>query len=210
MLFKIFNSNFFVAIMFQVFGEYLEQLSSINEYLIISFSPSSLSLEQRWRNNGLSADFLADYFSTFFICVNNKASSLDKSIKIKSAVSYIANELLENAMKYSNSLSSCPICVQLCLNGDSIVFQVTNSLTNSNVVKLQNYIEKFTSSDPEELYLKQLEKNALDEDNMDAGLGFLTMKQDYGAKLGWKFEAFRRDPKEITVTTMVQLAILEI
>ncbi len=36
------------------------------ESLLLRFSPSLLPLRQRWRNNGLSADFLADYVTTFF------------------------------------------------------------------------------------------------------------------------------------------------
>ena len=30
------------------------------EYLTLAFSPTSAPLRSRWRNNGLSADFLAD------------------------------------------------------------------------------------------------------------------------------------------------------
>jgi hypothetical protein len=33
------------------------------EYLKIGFSPTSIPIQQRWRNNGLSANFLADYLS---------------------------------------------------------------------------------------------------------------------------------------------------
>ena len=36
------------------------------EYLQLGFQPSSVPLKQRWRNNGLSADFLGDYVTTFF------------------------------------------------------------------------------------------------------------------------------------------------
>jgi len=51
----------------QTFGDFMQNLPSSQEYLILSFSPGSIPLRQRWRNNCLSADFLADYLSTFFI-----------------------------------------------------------------------------------------------------------------------------------------------
>jgi hypothetical protein len=35
------------------------------EYLTLSFSPFSAPIRSRWRNNGVSADFLGDYVITF-------------------------------------------------------------------------------------------------------------------------------------------------
>ena len=52
--------------MTQKFGDFIDEMPDRQEYLIIAFSPSSISLQERWRNNGLSADFMADYFITFF------------------------------------------------------------------------------------------------------------------------------------------------
>ena len=85
--------------MIETFGNYVETNLENQEYLQIGFSPSSIPLQQRWRNNGLSADFLADYLSTFF--PGNDAKTLDKRAELMNAVSYVANELLENAMKFS-------------------------------------------------------------------------------------------------------------
>jgi hypothetical protein len=53
------------------------------------------------------------------------------------------------------------------------------------------------------LYILQLEKN----DDEQSGLGFLTMLNDYGAELGWKFEDLPKESSEMAVTTMVQLSI---
>ncbi len=190
-----------------IFGDFLHVLPPSQEYLILSFSPGSISLQKRWRNNCLSADFLADYLSTFFLDTDNCESELKKQIQIKSAVSYIANELLENAMKYSNKSSRLPISIQIHLNYERIIFQTTNSLEQQNLNNFQAYIKKMLDSDADELYLNVLEKNALDENNENSGLGFLTMINDYNAKLGWKFETFSQKFEEIGVTTMVQLQI---
>lgn len=191
----------------QIFGDFLENLPSSQEYLIVSFSPSSVSLQQRWRNNGLSADFLADYLSSFLTSKEQESDSLMEQTEAKDAISYIANELLENAMKYTNKLSSAPISIQIYLIERNIIFQITNSIHFQAVIKFQNYIKELLTFDPYELYIRKLENTSTEENEAESGLGFLTMVNDYGAKLGWKFQSMIDQPEEMTVTTMVQLAM---
>lgn len=52
--------------MTQIFGDFVEVPPTSNEFLVIGFSPSSIPMKHRWRNNGLSANFMADYVTTFF------------------------------------------------------------------------------------------------------------------------------------------------
>lgn len=191
----------------QILGNFIQNLAPSQEYLILSFSPGSIPISQRWRNNCLSADFLADYLSTFFLGNEKGQIDLNKQAEVKSAVSYIANELLENAMKYGVAKSPLPISIQVHLNRDLIIFQLTNSIPVQQTLRFQSYIENLLDGDPQELYLAQLERNALEESSEDSGLGLLTMLNDYGAKLGWKFESLPQQSGEITVTTMVQLEI---
>jgi hypothetical protein len=195
------------TVMQKILGDYIQNLPPGQEYLILSFSPGSIPLRQRWRNNCLSADFLADYLSTFFLGNDDQQPDSDKQAEVKSAVSYIANELLENAMKYGVEMSPFPVSIQIYLNPDLITFQLTNSIRVEQTQEFQNQIKALLQADPEELYLAQLEKNALSENNQESGLGLLTMLNDYGAKLGWKFELLPQQPAEIAVTTMVQLVI---
>lgn len=200
-------SNFSSHIdMTQIFGHFIEQPAS-QEYLIIGFSPSSVPLKQRWRNNGLSADFLADYLTTFFPGNPDEPSTIEREAEIKSAVSYIANELLENAMKFNDETSEYPIDIKLQLESDSVIFSVANSISPQAVDKFQAYIQQLLSSEPSELYIERLEKNAADESCTNSGLGLLTMLTDYTAKLGWKFQTLHKDPEVIAVTTMVQLTV---
>jgi len=192
--------------MIEIFGDFIERKNS-QEYLIVGFSPSSIPLKQRWRNNGLSADFLADYLTTFFPGNQDDSSSLTRQAEIKSAVSYIANELLENAMKFNDENSQYPIDIKLQLHKDGLIFSVANSISPPSVDKFQRYIQKLLVSDPSEMYIEKLEKNAADESSTDSGLGLLTMLNDYSAKMGWKFETVQKDPEVIAVTTMVQLTV---
>lgn len=199
--------------MYQIFGDFKEDLlTTEQEFLQIGFSPSSVPLQQRWRNNGLSADFVADYLTTFFSGGDNphahNPNARRRQAEIKSAVSFIANELLENAMKFNDENSKYSINFGLHLLGDTIVLYVMNSVSPEQLDKFQTFIEEFVATDPEELYIRQLEKNAeSDENNSGSGLGLLTMKNDYSAKLGWKVETVRQEPEVHAVTTMVQLTV---
>lgn len=190
----------------EIFGEYDPDLPESQEGLTIVFSPTSISLKQRWRNNGLSADFMADYFSTFFIG-DNSVNRSDIKIEVKSAVSFIANELLENAMKFNDDSSTIPISIRLQMDKNRLLFWATNSVNEEKKSKLIKFIQNLTNSDPNDMYIEQLEKNAMDDTEGGSGLGLLTMINDYQAKLGWKFEHFVKQPEAISITTMVQLIV---
>ena len=192
----------------QLFGDLVEEVLFSEEYLSISFSPTSIPIKQRWRNNGLSADFLADYSVTFFPGSEEESDSINKQAEIKSAVSYIANELLENAMKFNDEVSQQPVSISLQLKSDKVLFLTRNSIASQEVVEFQKFIKELTESDPEEMYIRQLEKNAEDETSEQSRLGYLTMINDYLAKIGWKFETLeKKDTAVTTITTMVKLTI---
>ena len=188
----------------QIFGNFLESHSS-QEYLIIGFSPSSIPLQQRWRNNGLSADFLADYLTTFFPAY--EISSLERQTEIKDAVAYVANELLENAMKYSYEPERHPVSIGLHLDASNLRFYVSNQVDPTTIESFQTFIQELLSEDPNELYIRQIEASADDEYTPTSHLGFLTMLTDYDAELAWKFEESPSVPERIIVTIMVKLTI---
>jgi len=192
--------------MAETFGNYedISQARTQNqEYLNLSFSPSSIPIKQRWRNNGLSADFLGDYFTTFFPKSENDPASLRRQSEIKNAVSYIANELLENAMKFSDERLNHPISIRLMLDKDRIIFSETNGVSREQADSFRTFINKVMSEDPNELYIQQLEENAMTDSS--AGLGYLTMVNDYGAELAWYFEDV--GDNGVAVTTEVKVAV---
>ncbi|MGK7896184.1 MAG: ATP-binding protein, partial [Xenococcus sp. (in: cyanobacteria)] len=73
--------------------------------------------------------------------------------------------------------------------------------------KFQAFLTRLLACDPEELYITQVEQSLEEENSQASGLGFLTMINDYSAKLGWKFETVSVEPQILTVTTMVQVKI---
>lgn len=196
--------------MMEIIGDFRTELPKDEEFLVIGFSPTSIPIQQRWRNNGLSADFVADYLTTFFPISDDNESSKQRQEEIKSAVSFIANELLENAMKFHDSTSHYPIKFEIHLLEAQeviVILQVTNSINNSDYLKFSSFIQELINSDPDDFYIHQIEKSALDEDSTASGLGLLTMVNDYEARLGWKFEKNETPVKITTVTTMVQIKV---
>src|SRR5919201_6557511 len=112
--------------MTQIFGPFVARKDDQGEYLKIGFSPASIPIQQRWRNNGLSADFLADYLSAFF--PGDTHAAAERQAQLKSAVSYVANELLENAMKFSYAPAHHAIGLAMYLEAGTISLYVPNSV----------------------------------------------------------------------------------
>ncbi len=192
--------------MSQIFGEFIEKPSS-KERLTLEFLPDSISVKDFWRNNDLSANFIADFLTTFVAKNDSTKVNLQRQAEIKSATSYIANELLENAVKYCHIASQLPITIKLYLEQNKIRFLITNSLSHLRAANLQGVIYQLSNSNPADFYINQLEKNADDEYSLKSGLGFLSMINDYSAKLSWKFDTIQEKPQVMTVTTMVELTL---
>jgi hypothetical protein len=186
-----------------IIGEFVEPDLNIREYLMIGFSPSSVPLRQRWRNNSLSADFMADYVTTFFPADDDSAQY--RRAEIKDAVSYIANELLENAMKFSADTSRFPVDITLYLHQDELRFYVTNIVDSQAATAFQALIEEILASDAEEMFFRQLEKNAAVEATTNARIGYLTMLNNYRTRLGCRFEPLAKEPASVAVTIVVRL-----
>jgi hypothetical protein len=191
--------------MTRIFGNFIERKDDRVEYLKIGFSPTSIPIQQRWRNNGLSADFLADYLTTFF--PGDDRTSAERQAEIKDSVSYVANELLENAMKFSYAPSQHAVSIEMYLETDAISLYVTNSVDPHAVESFQSFLHRLLTEDTNDLYVEQLTQNAEDSDADQSGLGYLTMLNDYGTTLAWKFEPSPQAPDVLTVITMARIVV---
>ena len=194
----------------QLFGEFINYFPPDRDSLEITFTPSSRSMKQRWRNNRISAHFVADYFANF-LPVDKNAPTCEQRVKeSKCAVSYVANELLENAIKFNDEESKCKVKfgIHFFENKDAVkaVIFAINTVKLEAAEKLKAFLEELLSSDPNDMYISQVEKSA-EEDTEASGLGLLTMINDYSAQLGWKLENIEGDLPVVTVTTMAQLKI---
>jgi hypothetical protein len=189
--------------MMQIFGDFVDRLPVSEEYLTIHFSPASTPRKKRWSNYGLSADFLGDYFATFFPGDEIAEGRIDKKANVKAAVSYIANELLENTMKYSDETANLAVSISLYLYDERLVFRVTNPAKVNVAMTYQTFVQKLVTSDIDELYAAQLEQTALGMGG--SHMGILTMINDYEARLGWKFDPQPEQPEIVQITVMAHL-----
>jgi len=175
------------------------------EYLTLSFSPLSTPLRSRWRNNGLSADFLGEYVITFLPSSGSIAA--DQHSNIRHAVAYIANELLENAMKYHEQDTDTPIRIYLELSRDHITVSATNALSAEQADTYREFVEYLLQADPNVLFLEQLEASAQEQASKQSCMGLLTMINDYGAELGWQFRVnpVANSPTMVTTSAVLRL-----
>ena len=189
----------------QTFGDFQEEAIVSSEYLTIVFSPSSLSLRERWRTNRLSANFLADYFSTFFPGEGQPAGMIDPKSELMGVITFIANELLENAMKFSDATSKEAVMLTLQLYPNKLIFLTRNQIDSATEGEFRAFIQIMLSSDPAELYIQQIEQQAQEEHSTSSRLGILTIINDYAARIGWRFETL--EGAGAIVTSKVQLVI---
>lgn len=190
--------------MTEIFGPFVEQTGEM-EFLVMNFSPNSLSIQERWRNNGLSADFLADYWGTFFPA--DDPLSVKRREEIKAGVAYIANELLENAMKFSHPGAQCSIGLGLYLKDHSLRFYGSNAVSPDRMERFKGLIQELLVGDPQEMFLEQMEKNAADESGRVSNLGYLTILNDYDTSVAWRFSPLEEDPAITMVTTMIEMRV---
>ncbi|QHV01474.1 slr1658 superfamily regulator [Synechocystis sp. CACIAM 05] len=186
-------------------GEFLDPIPPSDEFLTLNFSLDRVNRLQRWRNYGLSADFLGDYFATFFPG-NGADDGLSQRDTIKGSVSYIANELLENAVKYSTTDHDCPITITLHLYDHKLIFETSNISPLPTTIDYENFVKVLLEADPLELYMERLEKSAL-EDCEASQIGLLTMINDYQAQFGWRFVPVSGSEDLIKVTVMTHLGV---
>lgn len=190
----------------QTFGHY-SGAEKPCEYLTMVFSPLSVPLRSRWRNNGLSADFLGDYVTTFLPAGNGSAAAYIQT-EIRHAVTYIANELLENAMKYHEHTADIPIGLHLELCADHITVSATNGVGPDQAERYRMFIENILNEgDVSQRIVQQLEDTAAGKDSSSSCLGLLTIMNDYGAELGWHFEQHATFQELMTVTTRAVLRL---
>jgi hypothetical protein len=183
----------------EIYGDFQRNLKGCNDFLTLNFTLSDEQRLQRWSNYGLSADFLGDYFASFFpgTCLDGEQISLRE--EVKSVVSFVSNELLENAVKYGRHSLASPVTITLRLFGDMIIFEATNPSTAEHVMGYRAFVQQLVSGDPAELYFRQLEQTAAGTGQ--SHMGILTMINDYQARFGWRFAPMPPEAESIQGNT---------
>ncbi|HEY9613391.1 DUF6272 family protein [Allocoleopsis sp.] len=199
--------------MSRIFGNFIENFPSDHDSLELNFTLSSRFLKKQWPNNRLSAFFIADYCSNFLLTAEDDVQEQERINEMKSAISYVGNELLENALKFNEGIKppyNVKFGIHFLENSEKaiVVIFTQNTIATQNLDKFQTLIKELLSADDlNQLYERQIEKISEDENNESSGLGLLTVINDYSAKLGWKFEPDSSNSQIIAVTTMAQVVV---
>lgn len=174
---------------------------------MLSFSSSFLSLRNQWLNNSLTANFLAEYWSTFSRSPN--ALGCHPSNYSKEIVSYVVNEMLDNAVKYgcASADDTTQVAIRLTLASEHLRVYVTNRSPAKSWKSLQEYIHVLLTEDHERLYFRQMEENAVSGKQSVSRLGLLSITHDYHGQIAWKFTAWPLNSKDRIIITMVQVPI---
>lgn len=168
-----------------IFGKYVEPgEGEIEGHLSLSFHSNTLNMDELWESSSLSAKFLSTFWGKFLPVSEATSGQLRK--KIQDEVHYIAGELLGNAVKFSYDPE---FLIEICvyLHENELRIYVKNSVKPEDLIKFQNVINRLLSEDPTAYFLEQIEKSA-SHDSTESGVGFLTLINDYGVNLSWKFE----------------------
>ena len=184
-----------------IFGEFVEvKEGEIKGRLALSFYSNILNINELWENSSLSAGFLSTFWGNFFPKTDSKFGRTRK--EMQEEIRYISGELLGNAVKFSYEPGfMAEIC--LYLHEQELRFYVRNSINPDHVKTFQLRIHEILTGNTNQLFLEQMEKTVDSGD--ESGIGLLTLINDYGVKLAWKFE---KNPLGFNVvTTLARLPI---
>jgi hypothetical protein len=155
----------------------------------------------RWSQCSATADFFAEYFAAVHACRTADEGARNDFV---GTISYIVNELVENAVKFSVGET---VEVTVGIEDEELVTIVANHVLAATVGPLLDKFRELVSGDPQEMLFARVEANAENPEDGASGLGFLTMMADYGAKLGWRFAAVHDNPNNVLLKTMARLQV---
>lgn len=99
-------------------------------------------------------------------------------------LNYVVNELMENAVKYSTVGT---IELSVCFEERGIRFSVLNESSLGSARRYLRLATDLLDRDPDELFAEIIEHNAGGATGLGAGLGLVTMRQNYHAQFGFHF-----------------------
>lgn len=142
---------------------------------------------------------LAAAFVGGHLAVSEQERIRQRRVEMMDAVNFIANELLENAVKYGQR-DLIDLSVQV--GEDHILCVVGHYLSREAAQNLSSIVQGIRKGDPVELCRWQAENNVR---RIGSGLGYLLILSDYDARLSWKLQMASPTSKYLTITA--ELAI---
>ena len=187
------------------FGNFVDINPCEGEFLDITVAMSSSSVESDWRKNTLCAEFIARYMLNTITA--HRTEHEIEPLDIKDAINYIANEMFENAVKFTSAIGNRSIFFRVHNDGDIIRFYARNSIDRPHIEPFQSLIGELLEGDASEMYFERIEANIDNEGESTSGLGYLSIMKDYEADIAWKFESCDAQQEPVFVTTMIEFNV---
>lgn len=181
-----------------VFGEAFALPATLQRSLRLVFRTAHLPL--RWSDCSATANFLSAYYAGLFKAEYTAAQTTD----LTHSLAYLANELLENAVKFR---APGDVVVETGQHAGELILCITNFITPQTGAAFRALLAELTAGDPGELLLQRIEANAADEQAGGSGLGILTLMNDYGVRFCWTFRAAPTTDERIHLETIARLTL---
>lgn len=186
-------------------GNFLEDFPPLENTLNLQLSLLSDASENTWKIQRLVTNFLADAYEQ---CHGQWQDDSQEPLSItKSSIGFIGNELLENAKKFHLHGEHPGIELGIHVCRDQVMIFAGNTITADQSSSFQAFIRELLTSNPEQMYLEQVERSIESPELDMSGLGFLTMLNDYDAQLGWQFNPRKENPELVRVTSCVTITV---
>lgn len=141
-------------------------------------------LDLGWKHCAITSDFVAEVVALRY------RTSRGLYREVRHNVSYLTNELVENAVKFR---AAGEIVIEASVENNVFRAKVSNLVDEKTSEQFQHLLSEITIGDPGELLIKRIEANAIGANVTGSGLGLLTLMSDYGAHFAWVFGAEKPD-----------------
>lgn len=169
----------------------IDELSVIHSDVCLTFKIPVEHISH-WKKCSLIANFFGNY----------QAESYKENKKqIISTISTISNELLENAIKFSEK-SYSDISISIKKHESSILIQVNNISNETNATRLKNTLTKIKNNNIAAFQIEKISKNAIDNSSYSE-IGLINIAKDFSNKIGAKIT-----PVENTKLFIVELYVI--
>src|SRR5262249_8728899 len=139
----------------KIIGDYDDNFSGQGNTISVSLFPESCKI--RWSQCSALADFLAGYFDS---ALATSTENAEWRREMMGTIAYIMNELIENAVKFSQHGKIETIMSFL---GDEVVVVVQNSIKTSSVATFEAVLDEIMCGNPSSILVRKVEQNASDE-----------------------------------------------
>jgi hypothetical protein len=171
-----------------VIGQYHSNFNQSGRELYLCISPGDVY--DSWRRCGMVSDFASHYMSMEY----------EEAKKVSNSLSFIVNELLENAVKYSGDGNEKIYITLVGTEDHEIVCQVENGVNSDQYERLQRIAQQFL--DREEVKQKYI--RALTDDRMkekESGIGLMTIVSYFNVQISMKLT----EPEKSRFRTSIQV-----